>query len=153
MRKESREIATEAAKEILYSGEVGVLSTVDEAGQPYGVPVNYASDHEYIYFHCALEGHKLDNIKGNNRVCFTVYGSNQVIPDRFTSTYESVVVFGTAEEITGDRKIRALELLVEKYSPGFITAGKQYIERAHDKTCVLAIKMEHITGKRSMKQG
>ncbi len=41
-------------------------------GRPYVVPVNYAYLDGRIVFHCALEGEKLDCIRGNPNVCFTV---------------------------------------------------------------------------------
>ena len=34
-----------------------------EDGYAYGVPLNYVYVDNSIYFHCAKEGHKLDNIK------------------------------------------------------------------------------------------
>ncbi len=41
-------------------------------GQPYVVPLNYAYVEGKIYFHCALTGKKLDCIRANPQVCFTV---------------------------------------------------------------------------------
>ena len=41
-------------------------------GQPYVVPLNYAYVEGKIYFHCALTGLKLDHIRANPQVCFTV---------------------------------------------------------------------------------
>ncbi len=51
---------------------------------------------DVIYFHCAPEGHKLENLSGNNKVSFCVVGKTQVLPDKFATNYESVIVFGTA---------------------------------------------------------
>lgn len=150
MRNEKRKISNEEAKALLSKEGVGILATVDKDGQPYGIPVNYVYDQDHIYFHCAIEGHKLDNIRENNRVCFTVYGENQVIPQRFTTTYESTVVFGTAKEVVGEEKQRALKLIIEKFSPDFLESGLEYIERAHEKTAVVKIEIGHLTGKRSM---
>lgn len=150
VRRKDRQINLEETKELLQRAGVGVLSTVDEEGQPYGVPVNYVYDNDNtIYFHCAVEGHKLKNIKKNNQVCFTVYGENIVLAEKFTTTYESVVVFGRAEVVEDTEKIQALKLLVEKFSPGFMKEGLEYIQRAADRTLVLKISVDKMTGKRN----
>lgn len=51
--KKDRQLSDEVAYALLKGGEYGVLSTVDEDGQPYGVPVSYALEGNLIYFHCA----------------------------------------------------------------------------------------------------
>lgn len=50
------------ATAILDVAEFGVLSTIGNDGQPYGVPLNYIYKDRAIYFHCAVAGQKLDNI-------------------------------------------------------------------------------------------
>ena len=71
LRKINYEIPKERVEELIKTTEYGVLSTVGEDGYPYAVPVNYAYINGNIYFHCAREGHKLDNISFNNKVSFT----------------------------------------------------------------------------------
>jgi nitroimidazol reductase NimA-like FMN-containing flavoprotein (pyridoxamine 5'-phosphate oxidase superfamily) len=62
LRRKDRAMAKEDTISILTTGKYGVLSTVDEIGQPYGVPLNYVFMDECIYFHAAYLGHKIDNI-------------------------------------------------------------------------------------------
>ena len=62
MRRKDKEIGTDEAINLLTKCEYGVLSTVGNDGQPYGVPLNYTYKDNCIYFHCALKGHKIDNI-------------------------------------------------------------------------------------------
>ncbi len=69
------------------------------------------------------------------------------MPGKFTSEYESVVIFGTAEFPVGEGKSKGLKALVEKYSADFIQDGIKYIDRASDKTIVIKINIDHITGK------
>ncbi|WP_034328864.1 pyridoxamine 5'-phosphate oxidase family protein [Alkaliphilus transvaalensis] len=148
MRRKDRQISHEEAEAILVKEGVGILSTVDEMGQPYGVPVNYVYANKAIYFHCALEGHKLNNIKKNNRVSFTVYGDHEVISKDFSTNYESVVTFGKAEVVDQEEKTEVLRLIIERFSPDFIKEGLAYISRAENKTAVVKINIEHMTGKR-----
>jgi nitroimidazol reductase NimA-like FMN-containing flavoprotein (pyridoxamine 5'-phosphate oxidase superfamily) len=147
LRRADRAIPDSEAKEILQAGEYGVLSTVSVDGQPYGVPVSYAHAGEVIYFHCALEGHKLDNLSSNNRVSFCVVGKTRVLPDKFATNYESVIVFGSAFEVTGDEKHAGLLELLKKYSPDYLEKGERYINGDGPKARVYKIVIESMTGK------
>ena len=146
MRRKEFAMTAENAEELLKNGEYGVLSTADESGIPYGVPLNYAYDGKKIYFHCAPEvGRKLENISVNNKVCFTVVGKGVRVPEKFSTRYESVIASGTAA--AAEEKEYALALLIKKYSPNFTEEGAKYIERAAYKTAVYAITVSALSGK------
>ncbi len=147
IRREDRAIPDSEAQKILQAGEYGILSTVSVDGQPYGVPVSYACVGDIIYFHCAPEGHKLENLSSNNRVSFCVVGKTEVLPAKFGTKYESVIVFGKAFEVTDDEKHAGLVELLKKYSPGFIDKGLRYIDRDSHKARVYKIVIESLTGK------
>ncbi len=147
IRRAERAIPESEAKEILLAGEYGVLSTVSEDGQPYGVPVSYSYTGDIIYFHCALEGHKLENLSSNNKVSFCVVGKTRLLPAKFATNYESVIVFGKAFEVTEDEKHQGLLEILKKYSPGFIDKGLRYIEGDGHKARVYKIVIESLTGK------
>lgn len=147
IRRKDRAIETRDAIELLSNGEYGILSTVGEGNQPYGIPLNYAYENNSIYFHCALEGHKIDNIENNPKVSFCVIGNTKVLPDKFATEYESAVAFGVASEIQGAERNKALLLLLEKYSPEFIDEGHNYIEKLNKATKVIKIEIDHISGK------
>jgi hypothetical protein len=147
MRRDDRAITTEQAAEILQKGEYGILSTVSTDGQPYGVPVSYTYEGNTLYFHCAVEGHKLDNLAANPRVSFCVVGATEVLPSQFATRYESAIVFGKACELTGDEKQAGLTELLKKYSADFMEKGEKYINSDIDKTRVFKIEIESISGK------
>ena len=147
IRRSDREITIEEARAILDKGEYGILSTIDEGGQPYGVPLSYVYRNDGIYFHCALTGHKLDNIEHTAKVSFCVVGSTNVLPDKFATEYESAVAFGVASEVSGTERHDALLWLLEKYSPGFMEEGKLYIEQKGQATKVVKIEISHVSGK------
>ena len=146
MRRSDRAISKEAALEVLAKGSYGVLSTIGENGYPSGTPLNYADDGENIYVHFAA-GSALKNVALNPKVCFTVVTCNDVIPSEFSTNYESVMAFGTAEEVHGQEKYDGLHLLVKKYSAKFEKEGVEYIGKAIDNCLILKIKIDHITGK------
>lgn len=147
MRRKDRELENDERIEILKSNAYGVLSTINPNGYPYGVPISYIYINDSIYFHCALEGHKLDNIKDNDKVSFCVVGQTCVLPDKFSTNYESVIIFGRASEVFDDEKYTVLLEVLNKYSPDYIEKGKVFIENAGLKTTVIRIHIDHITGK------
>lgn len=147
MRRKDRRLSDAEALELLKNGEYGILSTVGEDDVPYGVPVSYAVSGDTIYFHGAEDGGlKTQNIKNNSKVCFTVVGKTEVLQAKFSTKYESAIIFGTAYEIKND-KAYALSLLIKKYSPDFLDSGAEYIESAKNNTAVYAIKIDSLTGK------
>lgn len=147
VRRKDREISINDARDLMRNSPYGVLATASDDGQPYTTPLSYVFDGDYIYFHCALEGHKLDNIRTNPAVSFCVVGQTKTLPKMFATEYESAVAFGTAKEIHGDEKQDALLNILEKYSPEFIPQGIKYIAGKIDETTVIKIDVKHLTGK------
>ena len=62
-------------------------------GTPYGVRLIFCVIDNCIYFHCALEGQKIDNIECNKLVSFCVVENTEILPDKFATKYESAIVF------------------------------------------------------------
>ena len=147
IRRKDRKLETIEAVAILTKCHYGVLSTVGENGYAYGVPLSFVYINDSIYFHCALEGTKLDNIQTNNKVSFCVVGDTMTLPDKFSTNYESVVIFGKAVEVYEAEKNEALLAFIEKYSSQYMESGKEYIKNAGDKAKVIKICIESITGK------
>ena len=147
LRRKDRAIPQEEAIAILNKAEYGVLSTISENGEPYGVPLNFCIIDRCIYFHCAVEGQKIDNIKQNSSVSFCAVGNTKILPDKFTTKYESVIVSGEVEEVLDSNKQIALEGLLNKYSPEFFDNGIEYIESLREKTRVFKISINTLTGK------
>ena len=147
LRRKDRAITEKEAIALLNKAEYGVLSTVNENGKPYGVPLNFCFIDHCIYFHCAIEGRKIDNIKQNKSVSFCAVGNTEILPDKFGTKYESVIVSGEVEEVFDMNKQIALEGLLHKYSPEFFDKGIKYIEGLREKTRVFKITINKLTGK------
>lgn len=77
LRRKKRAISDEAARELLATCKRGVFAVNGDDGYPYAIPVNYFFDaeHDKIYFHGAKAGHKVDSLRRDDKVCFTVYGN------------------------------------------------------------------------------
>jgi nitroimidazol reductase NimA-like FMN-containing flavoprotein (pyridoxamine 5'-phosphate oxidase superfamily) len=147
LRRKDRAITEDEAIALLNRAEYGVLSTVTENGKPYGVPLNFCMIDRCIYFHCAVEGQKIDNIKKNKSVSFCTVGNTELLPEKFGMKYESVIVSGEVEEVFDMNKQIAMEGMLHKYSPDYFDKGIKYIEGLKEKTRVFKITVNTLTGK------
>lgn len=148
MRNLKKQLTNEDMISILREGEYGILATIGENGYPHTTPLNYVYINNVIYFHCAPEGYKLDNINSNNKVSFCVIGETKVLPDKFSTKYESTIIYGRASNIIEEEeKKTALLAIIDKYSPEFKNEGLAYIDRAISKTNLVKIIIDHATAK------
>ena len=80
-------------------------------GKTYILPISYAYDGKSIYVH-SLEGLKISIMRKNPNVCF------QVDTMKDMADWESVLVWGTFEELTEERdKNHAVEKLMNRELP------------------------------------
>jgi nitroimidazol reductase NimA-like FMN-containing flavoprotein (pyridoxamine 5'-phosphate oxidase superfamily) len=110
---------------ILDSTNIGRLATIDSEGYPYITPVNFVYMRERIYFHCALQGEKLENLLKESKVGFEVDRPLAYLEARFNPEgspckahqyYKSVIIRGHARIITDAAlKTAALNALVAKH--------------------------------------
>lgn len=149
IRRKDRVMDEEQARALLKNCEYGVMATTGADGWPYAVPLSYIVENNVIYFHCAHDGRKIENINANPKVCFTVVGKTQPIYDKnFTTYYESVVVFGTVNKVGNpERKTALLMLLAQKYLPEHMDKAPGDIAKSLERTAVYGITIEGITGK------
>lgn len=149
VRRQDRLLAEDEARMLLRTGEYGVLSMVSEQGAAYGIPLSYVWDGgTNIYIHCAPEGRKLRALERCADVSFCVVGRTRVIPDKFTTAYESIVVSCRAVRgLEPDERMAALRLLLEKYSPEDLEIGMRYAEKSFHRTEILRLEMVSVSGK------
>ncbi|MDR3588107.1 MAG: pyridoxamine 5'-phosphate oxidase family protein [Negativicutes bacterium] len=149
VRRQDRMLSEQETADVLMNGGYGVLSMVGTNDYGYGVPLSYVYRDNSIYVHCALEGQKLAFLQNNNKVSFCIVTEASPLPDAFSMKYKSVIAFGKAVDVTGEEKMTALVALIEKYasSDDYIVKGKEYAAQSFDKTAVLRLDIEHVTGK------
>lgn len=148
MRRKDRQMPEEFAWEVVDKCEYAFLAMTAEDGSPYGLPVTIARGGRVIYFHSALEGRKVECLRRSPRVCISCVGDTQVPPGKFTTLFESAVVFGRAEEVTeDDEKIHALQLLCQRHTPDNMENFPRAIAKSLSRTGIWRITVEEITGK------
>jgi nitroimidazol reductase NimA-like FMN-containing flavoprotein (pyridoxamine 5'-phosphate oxidase superfamily) len=136
-------------EQILQEETIGYLG-LSRAGRPYVVPLNYGYVEGKILFHCALTGMKLDYLKANPQVCFSVgRQSGQVRRhaegDPCHVDNDSVICFGQARiiEDLAERKA-ALDLFNRCFQP---EAKGISLESAAN-CCAVEIEISEMTGRR-----
>lgn len=155
MRKESREMDSAWALEIMHKAPYITVSMVREDGSAYAVPLSLASaDDSTWYFHCAKEGDKLIAIKANPVVCLSAVTrcAPTVGPKdgSFTLQFRSAIAFGKAEVVEDEaEKINAMRIICERFLPRHMDAFDQSIARSLPRTTVVRITLSAPpTGKR-----
>ncbi|MCA5963058.1 pyridoxamine 5'-phosphate oxidase family protein [Blautia sp. RD014234] len=104
MRRKDREKSREFALEVTDKCEWAVLSMTDQEGMPYAVPVTIVRDGDFVYFHTAKAGKKIDILNRHPQVCLVCVGDTERQTDSFTTLYESAVINGTICEVTEDEE-------------------------------------------------
>ena len=132
---------------VLSSARRGILAVHGENGYPYGLPINYLFLGGKIYFHCARAGHKLDAIRANDKVCFTVLSEPIKNPGEWWNSFTSVICFGRIAEVMDDQtKNRLLRLIGAKYFPkGYDLEGD--MARNARNALIMEITIDHMSGK------
>ena len=91
-------------------------------GEPYVVPVSFGYDGHSLYLHTAPKGRKIEPLQGGARVCCQLERGVELVRDardacRWTFAYESVIGWGTAEELTTpEAKQAGLNHIMRQYS-------------------------------------
>ena len=109
MRRKDREQSEEFGWNVLETCPYAVLSTTDDEGLPYGIPVSPAVLDGVIYFHSAKHGMKSKLLREHSDVCLVGVRDVVPLPEAYSTEYASAVVHGTVAEVTDDaERIAAL---------------------------------------------
>jgi uncharacterized protein len=155
VRKANKEIRdVSVIVQLLKTCHVGRLGTNGRDGYPIVKPVNFAYHAGSIYFHTALEGEKIEDIRRDNRVCFEidlpiafVRAVNQ--PCEAEYLYRSVIIKGRASLVENqEERSGAFRSLMEKYQPegGY----GPYVTEKLGRTGIVRIEVEEMTGKEDL---
>jgi uncharacterized protein len=150
MRKKEKEIKDIAAiEDVLRRATVCRLGLCED-NQPYVVPVCYGYKDNALYIHCGPEGKKLDIIRKNNCVSFEVDIDNKLIatdrPCKWGFNYKSVIGFGKAVLVEdAEDKRKALDIIMQQFSANTF----DYPQEVVDKTIIIKVEIESMTGKQS----
>ena len=148
MRRFKQQLPEEECVEILQKAYRGFLSVIGDGGYPYSVPINFLYKEGKLFFHCAVDGHKLDAIRVDDKACFTVIDEPQREPGDWWYHVRSVICFGRVHVLEDDdEKDSRLRQLGAKYFPDGYDMEAD-MQRNAPRAQVLVFSIEHMTGKR-----
>ena len=151
MRRHRQQLSRAECERVLDAGTSGVLALMGDGGYPYAVPLSYAYADGAIFFHSAVEGHKVDAIRRDSRCSFCVIGQDEVKPAEFTTHFKSVIAFGRIRILEdADDRVRALRLLGRRYSPGDEPGLQHEIDKSLDRVLLLRLDIEQLSGKQAI---
>lgn len=148
MRRSKQAIDRQECWAVLERGTSGVLALCGEEGQPYAVPLSYAILDGSLVFHSALTGLKLDLVRQSGKASFCVIDRDDVVPERFTTNYRSVIAFGDIEVVEDeDCRLAAFHALGERYWPGHEEDTMQTIASSGKRSAIIRLSVDALTGK------
>lgn len=149
MRRFKQQLDDSECIAVLKTETRGVLSLVGDNGYPYAVPMNhwYCEEDGKLYFHGAREGQKIDLIKENNKVCYTVYDKGYRKDGEWSLNVKSVIILGEITPVTdGEKAKKICTALCRKF-----TDDEEYLKKELESALLRVLCLEltpvHMTGK------
>lgn len=152
MRRADREIKSrDKIIEILDICKTASIAMIDK-NVPYVLPMSYGyefiEDSLVLYFHCAMEGRKIDIIKENNVVCFDIFSEGKLVisevPCNSGYYFSSIIGNGEAEFVEDSvEKCHSLGKIFEHQTGRKVN----FTEKQASKVCVFKIISTDYTGK------
>ena len=150
MRRNKQLLSAADTAAVLERCTNGILACHGDEGYPYAVPVSFVFSEGKIYFHSAKSGHKVDAILQNPKVSFAAVDEDTIVSAEYTSYFRSAIAFGQARIVKGEERLAAFAALVEKYSSDQPAEAKQKEVARCDHALIIAIDIEHLTGKEAI---
>jgi len=153
MRRKENEITDIAEIEEIIDRATVLHMAMCNGDHPYVVPLSYGYKNRTLYIHSSREGLKIDILKKNSRVCVQFDVDDKVAKTekacKWGFTYKSVIGFGRVTFVEDyAEKCRAYDIIMRHYSddPNRVY---EYDKKQVDKSAILRIDIDEITGKRS----
>lgn len=149
IRRKDRHLDKDKALRLLEEAAYGVLCMQALPGGGYGVPLHFVWDGaESIYLHCAPEGYKLDCLAADPRACLVITGENHVLPEAFSTAYESLLLHGEVSLVSDEEQKNAtLRTFLAKYIPQPGERAEHFLQHAAPRTAVLQFRILSASGK------
>ena len=166
MRRRDRRLSEDEALKIIDESEYATLSCIDDSGEIFSVPVSPVRDADAVYIHGAPAGTKAKLFQ-NGRAVTAVFVSYNRVPTPsdeefrsiandaealgskvYTTEYRSAIAVCEASEIEDDeRKIYALRILCEKYTPNYMSRVEFASKASLKYTNVYELKIKSLSAK------
>ncbi|PKP22964.1 MAG: hypothetical protein CVU05_01735 [Bacteroidetes bacterium HGW-Bacteroidetes-21] len=136
--------------EILKKAKYCHMGMID-GDTPYVLGFNFGFKDNTLYLHCAKQGHKLDVLRKNNRVCVSFdvdqefFSRHETVACSWRMRYRSVLLWGQAEITDNyDEKLKALKIIMSQYS----TQAFEFNAPSVNNVVIIKIKADKMTGRK-----
>lgn len=163
MRRKDRELSQDEAYKIIDDAKYAVLSCIDE-NEIFSVPMSVVREGDSVFIHGAKVGTKARLFKEGKDVEMVCVTNAQVpnfsddeiakmlidgkISNIFTTEYKSIIAKTKAYEISDDeRKIYALKILSQKYTPQYMIHFDKAIKQSLKITKIYELKIQSLSAK------
>ena len=151
MRRKRQQLTQEESIAILQKATAGTLALLGDDGYPYAVPISYVYNEGKLYFHSALNGHKVDAIRKYDKASFCVIEQDDVQPEKYTTFFRSVIAFGRIHIVEDEKeKLEIVRMLGNRYNPNQDDALQKEIESGLSRLLAIRFDIEHLTGKEAI---
>ena len=151
MRRKKQQMSEEACAAVLERGTSGVLALEGDDGYPYAVPLSYVYRDGKLFFHSAAAGHKIEAIARSEKASFCVIDQDQIVPEKYTTFFRSVIAFGRIRIVSDPvEKRAAIDELALRYRPGHDQERAAEIDGAMNRLCMLEMTIDHLSGKEAI---
>lgn len=121
-------------------------------GQPFVLPTTFVRDGEDLFVHGSAASRMLRSLRDGVPACLTVMLLDGLVLAQsafhHSMNYRSVVVLGLAREVVDEgEKLRALNRLVDKVSPGRSAQVRPPSDKELKATSVLALPLNEVSAK------
>ena len=148
MRRKDRERMETGFLESVLNKAEEICLALNTGAAPYAVFVNFIYRNNVLFVHSANEGHKIDLLRADPRVGFTVATDVQVVPERFSTRYSSVSGWGVATLVEDPAERQEVFAgFAAKYQAACPSPVPEAMSR---RIAVLRIAIESMTGKQSL---
>ncbi len=147
MRRFKQALSQEQCAAILQKEPRGVLAVLGDEGYPYAVPLDFVYRDGKLFFHSAVEGHKVDALKACDKASFCVMDQGEQAEGDWALWFNSVICFGRMRLVEDfDETIAIARDLGLKYYPSAEDVEKE-IEKDGRRVLCMEMTIEHMTGK------
>lgn len=149
----------EVINNMMSNAEYGTLALCSD-NIPYSVAVNFVHEDNNIYFHGSQSGRKMQTIRANSKVSFSIVENFSIIASYFSSNeklacpatqfFKSISIDGEIRIVDEkSEKIRALTLLMKKLQPegGYKPLSDNSYDKMIKATAVLKIDIKELRAK------
>ena len=120
-------------------------------GEARVIPTAYVRIGDAIYFHGHLRNQMMNTMLNGQTVCITITLLNGMVLARsgfhHSVNYQSAVVFGKAEQVTGTEKVESLDLLLEHLMIGRSGGVREHTKKELNATLVIKVPIDEASAK------